>query len=78
MCCPGMQKALARAEAESQQLEEEAEAMRRLKVEVEKSMPPKKETKLFLPLVPMQTEWYRKVLMRELEALSDGRGRTAM
>ncbi|KAH8091497.1 hypothetical protein JL720_5804 [Aureococcus anophagefferens] len=29
----GMQKALARAEAESQQLEEEAEAMRRLKVE---------------------------------------------
>ena len=26
-------------------------------------MPPKKETKLFLPLVPMQAQWYRKVLM---------------
>ena len=48
--------------------------LRRLKTEVEKGMPPKKETKLFLPLAPMQTEWYRKVLMRELSALSDGRG----
>ena len=37
--------------------------LRRLKTEVEKSMPPKKETKLFLPLVPMQAQWYRKVPM---------------
>ena len=119
--------------------------LRRLKTEVEKSMPPKKETKLFLPrlphaetaalrapqlatpcsrpglalvdwwrwaalctlerrprlsawprsapeartpasakiahseafdgrLVPMQAQWYRKVLMRDLQTLSDGRG----
>ena len=37
-------------------------------------MPPKKETKLFLPLAPMQADWYRRILMRDLEALSDGRG----
>ena len=48
--------------------------LRRLKTEVEKSMPPKKETKLFLPLAPMQADWYRRILMRDLEALSDGRG----
>ena len=48
--------------------------LRRLKTEVEKTMPPKKETKLFLPLAPMQADWYRRILMRDLEALSDGRG----
>ena len=25
-------------------------------------------------LVPMQAQWYRKVLMRDLQTLSDGRG----
>ena len=44
--------------------------LRRLKSDVEKGLPPKTETKIFLPLSPMQTEWYRKVLMRDLRALT--------
>jgi SNF2 family DNA or RNA helicase len=48
--------------------------LRRLKSDVEKGLPPKTETTIFLPLSPMQIEWYRKVLMRDLRALGDGRG----
>eukprot|EP00962_Isochrysis_galbana_P052418 scaffold23806_cov112-Isochrysis_galbana.AAC.1 len=40
--------------------------LRRLKAEVEKGLPPKKEVKLFLPVSPMQAEWYRNVLLRDL------------
>lgn len=47
--------------------------LRRLKADVEKGLPPKTETKIFLPLSPMQVEWYRKVLMRDLSALGNGR-----
>eukprot|EP00967_Tisochrysis_lutea_P070403 scaffold92847_cov31-Tisochrysis_lutea.AAC.2 len=46
--------------------------LRRLKSEVEKGLPPKKEVKLFLPLSPMQAEWYRKVLLRDLSS-ADGK-----
>ena len=51
--------------------------LRRLKSDVEKGLPPKTETKIFLPLSPMQTEWYRKVLMRDLRALGDARGQAS-
>uniref|UniRef100_A0A6S9VAX5 Uncharacterized protein n=1 Tax=Chrysotila carterae TaxID=13221 RepID=A0A6S9VAX5_CHRCT len=44
--------------------------LRRLKVEVEKGLPPKTETKLFLPLSKMQASWYRRILLRDLTALS--------
>ena len=49
--------------------------LRRLKTEVEKGLPPKKEIKLFLPLSEMQAEWYRRVLMRDLQALGDGKAK---
>eukprot|EP01133_Synstelium_polycarpum_P020620 gene20620-24762_t len=43
--------------------------LRRLKTEVEKSLPPKKELKLFIGLSPMQREWYKRLLSKDLEAL---------
>ena len=46
--------------------------LRRLKADVEKGLPPKTETKIFLPLSPMQLDWYRRVLMRDLSALGNG------
>ena len=46
--------------------------LRRLKLDVEKGLPPKKEIKIFLPLTAMQAEWYRKVLLRDLSALGNG------
>ena len=48
--------------------------LRRLKADVEKGLPPKTETKIFLPLSPMQAEWYRRILMRDLSALGGVRG----
>jgi SNF2 family DNA or RNA helicase len=35
--------------------------LRRLKAEVEKELPPKKETKIYVGLSRMQREWYTKV-----------------
>jgi len=34
--------------------------LRRVKGEVEKDLPPKKETKLYIGMTEMQREWYRK------------------
>lgn len=48
--------------------------LRRLKADVEKGLPPKTETTIFLPLSAMQVDWYRRVLMRDLSALGAGRG----
>ena len=48
---------------------------RRLKTEVEKGLPPKTETKLFLPLSKMQADWYRRILLRDLQALGNGAGK---
>ena len=45
--------------------------LRRLKSEVEKDLPPKRETKLFIGLSDMQKEWYKKLLMRDLEAVNN-------
>ncbi|GAM25015.1 hypothetical protein SAMD00019534_081900, partial [Acytostelium subglobosum LB1] len=43
--------------------------LRRLKTEVEKSLPPKKEMKLFVGLSSMQREWYKRLLSKDYEAL---------
>lgn len=44
--------------------------LRRVKGEVEVSLPEKTETKIMCPLAPAQTFWYRRLLMRESGALT--------
>ena len=44
--------------------------LRRLKSDVEKSLPPKTETKLFVALTAMQRQWYTKLLERDIELLN--------
>ncbi|EGC28868.1 hypothetical protein DICPUDRAFT_4822, partial [Dictyostelium purpureum] len=43
--------------------------LRRLKSEVEKSLPPKKEIKLFVGLSSMQKDWYKRLLTKDIEAV---------
>jgi len=47
--------------------------LRRLKVDVEKSLPPKSETILFTGMSSMQKKLYRDILMRDLDTLT-GKG----
>lgn len=49
--------------------------LRRLKADVERSLPPKKEIKLFVGLSEMQKVWYKKVLLRDIEAVNGGGGK---
>lgn len=49
--------------------------LRRLKSDVEKDMPPKTETKLFLGMSPMQREWYSNILQRDISVLNDTTGK---
>ncbi|MEE6496993.1 hypothetical protein FKM82_002553 [Ascaphus truei] len=44
--------------------------LRRIKAEVEKSLPPKKEVKIYLGLSKMQREWYTKILMKDIDILN--------
>lgn len=44
--------------------------LRRLKSDVEKALPPKVETKLFVGMTPMQRSWYKKILERDIEVLN--------
>jgi len=44
--------------------------LRRLKSEVTTELLPKIETKLFLNLSPMQKQWYKKILERDIEVLN--------
>ncbi|KAM9994213.1 hypothetical protein ACTFIZ_005515 [Dictyostelium cf. discoideum] len=46
--------------------------LRRIKTEVEKSLPPKKEIKLFVGLSTMQKEWYKRLLSKDLDAVVVG------
>ncbi|OAF65727.1 hypothetical protein A3Q56_06564 [Intoshia linei] len=48
--------------------------LRRLKVEVEKSLAPKIEIKIHVPLSKMQRHWYRKLLMKDIDVLNGGEG----
>eukprot|EP00934_Nitzschia_sp_Nitz4_P004967 Nitzschia sp. Nitz4//scaffold58_size112336//101809//105310//NITZ4_004051-RA/size112336-snap-gene-0.160-mRNA-1//1//CDS//3329555043//4957//frame0 len=44
--------------------------LRRVKKDVATSLPPKKETKLYVGLTPMQQEWYVKVLQKDAHELN--------
>lgn len=48
--------------------------LRRIKAEVEKSLLPKKETKIFVGLSKMQREWYTKILMKDIDVINGGGG----
>ena len=47
--------------------------MRRLKREVETSLLPKKETRVYVGLSAMQREWYHKILSKEIDVLNGGK-----
>ena len=44
--------------------------LRRVKADVEKSLPPKKETKLYIGLTAMQKAWYTNLLSKDIETLN--------
>ncbi|KAL6073870.1 ISWI chromatin-remodeling complex ATPase CHR11 [Balamuthia mandrillaris] len=44
--------------------------LRRLKSDVERNLPPKVETKLFVGMSAMQREWYTKILSKDIEAIN--------
>lgn len=46
--------------------------LRRLKSEVDRAIPPKTEIKLYLQMTQSQKEWYKKVLMKDLDAINSG------
>ncbi|OQS00271.1 chromatin-remodeling complex ATPase chain [Thraustotheca clavata] len=46
--------------------------LRRLKSDVEKSLPPKKETLLFVSMTPMQKALYKTLLLRDMNTLTGG------
>ena len=47
--------------------------LRRLKVDVEKSLPPKTETLLYTGMSEMQRDLYKKILLRDSETLTSGK-----
>ena len=51
--------------------------LRRIKADVEKTLPPKEEIKLYCPLSEMQAFWYKNLLMRESSLLQQGASATA-
>lgn len=44
--------------------------LRRLKIDVEKSLLPKKEVKIYIGLSQMQREWYTKILMKDIDIVN--------
>ena len=44
--------------------------LRRLKIDVEKSLLPKKEVKIFIGLSKMQRDWYTKILMKDIDIVN--------
>jgi len=44
--------------------------LRRLKADVEKSLPPKKEIYLFIGLTPLQKQLYKKILKGNIEVVN--------
>ena len=44
--------------------------LRRLKSDVEKKLPPKKEVKIYVGLSKMQREWYTKILMKDIDIVN--------
>merc|ERR1719234_1080033 len=45
--------------------------LRRLKIDVEKSLLPKKELKIFIGLSKMQREWYTRILMKDIDVVNN-------
>ena len=41
-----------------------------MKADVEKDLPPKKETKLYIGMTALQKEWYRRVLTKDIESIN--------
>lgn len=52
--------------------------LRRIKADVEKQLLPKKETKIFIGLAKLQREWYKKVLLRDIDKVINGTQITKM
>ena len=50
--------------------------LRRIKSDVENSLLPKKEVKVYVGLSKMQRDWYAKVLMKEIDVIN-GAGKVA-
>jgi SWI/SNF-related matrix-associated actin-dependent regulator of chromatin subfamily A member 5 len=50
--------------------------LRRLKSDVEKRLPPKQETKLYVGLTAMQRQWYTKILMKDIDLLNSATNKT--
>ena len=51
--------------------------LRRVKADVDKDIPPKTETKLYIGMTELQRQWYSKILLKDvdsLNALSHGQG----
>ncbi|XP_078719155.1 SWI/SNF-related matrix-associated actin-dependent regulator of chromatin subfamily A member 5 isoform X1 [Lampetra fluviatilis] len=44
--------------------------LRRIKADVEKSLQPKKEVKIYIGLSKMQREWYTRILMKDIDILN--------
>lgn len=44
--------------------------LRRIKSEVEKGLLPKKEVKIFVGMSKMQREWYKKILLKDIEIIN--------
>jgi len=49
--------------------------LRRLKAEVEKSLKPKKEVKLFIGMTKLQRDLYQKLLMKDIDAINGATGK---
>jgi SWI/SNF-related matrix-associated actin-dependent regulator of chromatin subfamily A member 5 len=46
--------------------------LRRIKAEVARGLPPKTEVKVFVGMSELQREWYKKVLLKDLDAINAG------
>ena len=49
--------------------------LRRVKSEVEKSLKPKKEVNLYIPMSDMQIKWYKKILEKDIDAVNGAGGK---
>lgn len=52
--------------------------LRRVKSEVEKSLLPKKETKIYVPLTNMQRQWYKRLLSKDVGLLNVGGNKSSL
>jgi SWI/SNF-related matrix-associated actin-dependent regulator of chromatin subfamily A member 5 len=49
--------------------------LRRVKSDVEKSLLPKKEINLYVPMSDMQVQWYKKILEKDIDAVNGAGGK---